>query len=77
MSTVFRGGNWKITMYFRDHPPPHVHIVTSSKQEAQLRLSDFSVLAGHVPPPVLSKARAWTAANSDQLREKWNALHPD
>jgi len=64
-------------MYFRGHPPPHVHIITSSRQEAQLRLSDLSVLAGHVPPSVLGKARAWAAGNSDLLREKWNALHPD
>jgi len=77
MPTVFRGASWKITMYFRGHPPPHVHIITSSRQEAQLRLSDLSVLAGHVPPSVLGKARAWAAGNSDLLREKWNALHPD
>jgi hypothetical protein len=64
-------------MYFRDHPPPHVHIVTSSRQEAQLRLSDLSVLVGRVPPSVLGNARAWAAANSDLLREKWDALHPD
>lgn len=63
-------------MYFRDHPLPHFRVVTSSRREAQLRLSDLSILAGQVPSAVLVAARAWAAANRNVLRENWDALHP-
>jgi hypothetical protein len=71
MPTIFREGNWKITMYFLDHPPPHFHIVTSAREEAQVRLSDLSVMAGAVPSTVLGAAVAWAEANLPLFERKW------
>ena len=76
MPTVFRGAGWKITMYFRDHPPPHIHVITSSREEAQVSIDDFSVLAGRVPSRVLAAARQWAESHVGSLYEKWNELHP-
>lgn len=45
MPTLYRQGNWKITMYFRDHPPPHFHVVTSSREEAQVAIRDLELIA--------------------------------
>lgn len=64
-------------MYFRDHPPPHFHIVTHSREEAQMSIGNLSVLAGGVPPSILAAARAWAQANVDVLRGKWRELHPE
>jgi hypothetical protein len=41
MPTVFRGTNRKITMYFRDHPPPHFHVITSTREEAQVNIESI------------------------------------
>jgi hypothetical protein len=76
MPTIFREGKWKITMYFLDHPPPHFHIVTSDREETQVRLSDLSVMAGRVPSPVLDGAVGWARTNLTVLERKWDELHP-
>jgi hypothetical protein len=76
MPTVFHGPNWKITMYFRDHPPPHFHVITSAREEAQVRIDDFCVLAGRIPPKILTGARQWAELHVGLLHEKWNELHP-
>jgi hypothetical protein len=76
MPTVHRQGNWKITMYFRDHDPPHFHIMIRSRREAQVRISDLTVMAGAVPTSILRSALSWANANKFALNAKWRELHP-
>jgi hypothetical protein len=76
MPTLYRTGNWKITMYYADHGPPHFHIMTRDRREAQVRLADLTVMAGEVPATILKAAGAWAASNQALLLAKWWELHP-
>ena len=76
MPTLYRTASWKITMYYRDHDPPHFHIMTKDRLEAQVRLADLTVMAGDVPTRILSAALRWAASNRDLLSAKWQDLHP-
>ncbi|HEX4160793.1 MAG TPA: DUF4160 domain-containing protein [Rhizomicrobium sp.] len=76
MPAIFSGPNWKITMYFRDHPPPHFHVVTSSREEAQVSIDSLSVMAGRVRPAILAAARDRAKMHAALLYEKWIGLHP-
>ena len=76
MPTLHATANWKITMYFRDHDPPHFHIRTKDRREAQVRLADFTVIAGAVPNATLKAALRWATENRALLLAKWLDLHP-
>lgn len=76
MPTLYATANWKITMYFRDHSPPHFHLVTRNRREAQIRIADFTVMAGEVPSAAMEGALKWAASNRPLLATTWEQLHP-
>jgi hypothetical protein len=63
-------------MYFFDHDPPHFHVVTRDRREAQVRISNFTVIAGDVPTMTMQSALAWARRNRFVLVAKWRELHP-
>ncbi len=77
MPTVHRHGKWRITMYFRDHDPPHFHVRIRGHREARVRISDLTVMAGAVPARTLRSALSWANANKFILNAKWRELHPE
>lgn len=74
MPTLKDFGAFKITMYFGDHPPPHVHVLTPDQRGATIAIRDGRVLQGKLPPAVERKARAWIAANRAMLLNTWNEM---
>ena len=65
--------NWKITMYFCYHSPPHFDVLTKDRREAQVRIADRTVVAGSVP----AQSRACMAAGHRALlNATWLELHP-
>jgi hypothetical protein len=77
MPTIHAAAGWRIMMYFRDHGPPHFHVVTRDRREAQVRIADLAVMAGSVRANVLEAALRWAAANRNVLSAKWQELHPE
>jgi hypothetical protein len=73
--TLFSTGSWKITMYAGDHNPPHFHIVTRDRMEAQVALATLIVLRGGVRANVLKAALAWAAKNRALLERAWAEMH--
>ena len=62
-----------IYMNWRDHPPPHFHVVYGDYEA--LMTFDGQVYAGRLPSRVLSMVREWLALHRDELNENWkNAL---
>lgn len=76
MPTIHRGDGWKITMYYRDHEPPHFHIVTRDNREAQIRIEDLTVMIGDVPSKTVREAAVWASKNKSILLAKWTEFHP-
>jgi hypothetical protein len=57
MPTIVELGSYKITIYFEDEPPPHVHVVAPDWQ-AKVRISDAKVFVGKIPPAHRKEALA-------------------
>lgn len=59
-----------ITMYFRDHDPPHFHAVYGEYQ-AQIVISTLEPLFGELPPRALRLVREWAAPHRAELEANW------
>jgi len=66
-------GSFWIVMYFEDHNPPHVHVV-SADFEALVAIRDGTVFRGSIPGRHRRSALAWIEENRKFLLEKWEQL---
>lgn len=58
-------------MYFRDHPPPHFHIVTCSNERVSVHIETLAIIAGWADARDLEEALGWAGANRETLRRLW------
>ena len=72
MPAVKRFNRCRIEMYFRDHPPPHFHIVTSAGEKVVVEIESLRVLQGKADPRDIAEAIAWATGNRPQLRAWWS-----
>lgn len=59
-----------ITMYYRDHEPPHFHAVYGEYQ-AQIVIATLDPLFGELPPRALRLVREWAGLHSAELQANW------
>jgi hypothetical protein len=59
-------------MYFKDHFPPHFH-VRYGEFLAGIRIDDFMVIEGDLPPRVLGMVFEWADIHHDELMFNWNS----
>ena len=59
-----------ITIYWYDHPLPHVH-ARYGEHEAQIDIVTGLVLAGSLPRRARSMVRRWTLAHQSELQAAW------
>lgn len=59
-----------IYMYFEDHPPPHFH-ARYAEFEALIRIDDFRVLRGSLPPRALGLVVEWAGLRQEELIKVW------
>jgi hypothetical protein len=65
-------------MYWNDHEPAHFHAIYGGA-EAQVRISDGTILAGVLPRTAAKLVREWAEARRDELARNWEraqALEP-
>jgi hypothetical protein len=60
-----------ITMYFRDHPPPHFH-ARYGEHTAEITIATFEVLDGSLPPRALRLVIEWATQHQDELAANWD-----
>ena len=70
MPTIAEFEGIRVTMYFRDHLPPHFHI-EHGDSEAELAIATLEVLAGALPAGVLRKVREWASTRQAALALNW------
>ncbi|MEZ4686636.1 MAG: DUF4160 domain-containing protein [Bacteroidia bacterium] len=68
-------GSIKICMYFRDHNPPHFHILYAEYEEL-ITISTLTTYAGKVPAAQRKKVISWAQENQQFLIGQWNILNP-
>jgi hypothetical protein len=59
-----------ITMFFGDHDPPHFH-ARYGKHKVAIRIQDFRVLDGDLPPRALGLVIEWAATHREELMRNW------
>lgn len=59
-----------ITMYWRDHPPPHFH-ATYSGHKGVIGIEFMELIEGWLPPRALRLITEWAAAHRDELQANW------
>lgn len=59
-----------IAMFYSDHNPPHFHARYGSSS-AIIRIEDFAVLDGHLPPRALGLVIEWAETHRDELLKDW------
>jgi hypothetical protein len=62
-----------VTMFYRDHPPPHFH-ARYGEFGALISLEDFRILKGTLPPKALSLVMEWAATRRSDLFTAWNIV---
>lgn len=71
MPTVRRFDRCRVEMYFRDHAPPHFHIVTRSDERVAVLIETLGIMAGAADVRDLEEALSWAASNRETLRRLW------
>ena len=61
----------KIEVHWKDHPPPHVH-ASFGKDKAALRIDNGEVIAGSLPPKILSQVRDWLKERNGEVMAAWD-----
>ena len=59
-----------IAMFYDEHNPPHFHARYGGEQVA-IRIEDFRVLEGFLPPRALGLVMEWVAIHKDELLKIW------
>lgn len=77
MVTLYRAGNFKISVY-ADHAPPHFHVRTPDG-DSLVALDTLLELAGNANRKALNQAMAWAlqAENRRLLELTWRQLNGD
>ena len=57
-------------MFYDEHNPPHFHARYGGEQVA-IRIEDFRVLEGFLPPRALGLVMEWVAIHKDELLKIW------
>lgn len=66
--SMFRG--IKITMYWKDHMPPHFHAVYGGN-EVLVSIKELEVIDGMLPNKQLKMLLGWAAFHQEELMENW------
>jgi hypothetical protein len=60
-----------IQMYWRDHPPPHVHVLYQGF-EAVVDIETGAITGGRLPPNAARIVREWVLLRKPELVENWH-----
>ena len=72
-SVVSRFDGTTIKMYPLNHLPPHFH-VECAEYEAVIDIADVTLMAGTLPPKVLSEVLDWAKAKQEKLLYNWDLV---
>lgn len=59
-----------ISMYYKEHMPPHFH-AKYGNQRAAFSIKDFKIIEGRLPKRVISLVLEWAFEHRDELMEDW------
>ena len=60
-----------IAIYFDEHNPPHFH-ARYREFKVSIKIDNFSILEGSLPPKALGLVIEWAALHKKELMKDWN-----
>jgi hypothetical protein len=57
-------------MFFDDHNPPHFH-AEYGEHKATIKIKDFTLTKGYLPPRALGLVIEWAALHQNELLNDW------
>lgn len=70
MPQISRFFGISITMYFRDHSPPHFH-ARYAEHKAEINMKTLAITKGSLPPRQLNLVRRWATLHQTELLANW------
>ena len=70
----FKGIVFEIRTKEQGHNTPHCHVSYAGK-EVSVSLTDYTILAGNIPPKQQKQASLWMREHSDIFNKYWNSYH--
>lgn len=65
-----------ITMYYKDHRPPHFH-AKYGEYKASFSINELQILEGNLPTRVISIVLEWAFLYRNELLENWKLLEQE
>jgi len=62
-----------IAMYFKDHNPPHFHVLYN-EFDAEIDIKTLALIDGKLPPRILGLALEWAEMHKEELKEDWDLI---
>ena len=59
-----------VQMYWRDHPPPHIHVLYQGF-EAVVDIATGEIFGGRLPPNAARIVREWVLRRRVELMDNW------
>ncbi|HEV2606057.1 MAG TPA: DUF4160 domain-containing protein [Microvirga sp.] len=63
----------RLTIYLKDHLPPHLHAIFA-ESEAQISIVTGEVLNGSLPKAKMRAVQTWLDANREQVAYIWREI---
>ena len=60
-----------ISMYYKEHAPPHFHAKYGG-QRAAFSINDLKIIEGNLPKRIVSLVLEWAFEHRDELLEDWS-----
>ena len=64
----------RITIYYKDHNPPHIHAEYNG-YKAIIDIQESSVISGYLPGRQLKIVLAWCVMYQDELMQNWELVN--
>lgn len=65
-----------ITMYYKDHRPPHFH-AKYERHKASFSIRELQLTEGSLPPRVISLVLEWAFLHREELLKNWELLEKE
>ena len=75
MPTIQRFDFFKVEIRYRDHLPPHVHVLARDGREVLVDIEELTV-TGNIARHELGSVLEWMHTNRAMLKEQWKRYHP-
>ena len=73
MPVISKFNGYKITMYYKDHMPPHIHVEYNGNKST-IEINNVNNIKGDIKKKDLKVIQRWIKLRQKELIECWNLI---